>query len=239
MVWSATNPCPNADTPADAQNQQQMILAVDCLINQQRMRFGLLPYNVDPKLNEAAQGWADKLTQNDQYFHGNPAARWDAVGYDWQEGGENIATGQTTPRDVVSAWMASSDHCQNILDPTYRDMGTGESFGGTWPPMWVQDFGLVKSQNPPSWNYSIANSCPYSIPSSNPSSSGSGSGVPQTQCDPNSPWPSAPGCPVNPSAASTGSTTSTTSTTATTSTTSTLSAAPLRFSTRSARRSSS
>src|SRR6202035_2653109 len=100
----------------------------------------------------------------------------------WGEGGENIATGYMTPRDAVAGWMASQEHCQNLLTPDYANMGTGETpapvgnYAGT-AATWTQDFGLLMGANSPSQNYGPMNGCPYTIPASPaPSSAGSGSG---------------------------------------------------------------
>ena len=68
------------------------------------------------------------MVSSDQFTHGTDfATRIGAVGYDWRMAGENIATGYDTPRAVVRAWMASTGHCENILDPSYRNVGTGIS----------------------------------------------------------------------------------------------------------------
>lgn len=154
-----------------------MVAAVDCLVNQQRARFGLPELNVSSKLDDSAQRWADYLGSTGQLIHGNVTGRMTAAGYNWEEGGENIADQYVTARDVVAAWMASSEHCQNILDPDFRDMGTGESPLGSNPAAWVQDFGLLMGQNSPSSNYRPANGCPYTIAASpNTSTSGSSTG---------------------------------------------------------------
>lgn len=39
------------------------------------------------------------------------------------EAGENLARGAATPDDVVKAWMNSTGHRMNILDPTYDAVG--------------------------------------------------------------------------------------------------------------------
>jgi uncharacterized protein YkwD len=68
----------------------------------------------------------------------------------------------------VAAWMASPGHCQNILDPAFRNVGTGErpAAVGDWasgPATWTQDFGLKMSQSPPSSDQGPASGCPYSV----------------------------------------------------------------------------
>lgn len=51
------------------------------------------------------------------------------TGYDWSAVGENIAYGQTSPREVMDAWILSPSHCENMMDGNYKDLGinkTGE-----------------------------------------------------------------------------------------------------------------
>jgi hypothetical protein len=62
--------------------------------------------------------------------------------------------------------MASPDHCRNILDPSFREIGTGVSPAavGIWatqPSTWTNDFGLLMDQSPPSNNTAAQNGCPY------------------------------------------------------------------------------
>jgi uncharacterized protein YkwD len=159
--------CPNADTPATSASLADMRAAVVCLINQQRNAHGLPSLKVSAKLNRSAQNWNQWMVGSGQFTHGNNfAGRISAVGYNWQTAGENIATGFTTPRSVVNAWMASPDHCRNILDPNFRDVGTGETPAavGSWasqPSTFTQDFGLLMSQSAPSHNTGPQNGCPY------------------------------------------------------------------------------
>ncbi len=107
------------------------------------------------------------MVASGNFDHGtNFAGRISAVGYDWQTAGENIATGMPTPRSVVNSWMRSPDHCRNILNPSFRDVGTGVSpaAAGVWatqPSTWTEDFGLLMSQSAPSRNTGPQNGCPY------------------------------------------------------------------------------
>lgn len=160
-------PCANAATPATTTNTPAMRAAIVCLLNQQRVLHGLPTFKVSAKLNHSAQSWNDWMIGSGQFTHGNNfAGRISAVSYDWQTAGENIATGFTTPTSAVQAWMASPDHCRNILDPNFRDIGTGvtDAAVGSWatqPSTWTNDFGLLMSQNPPSRNTGPQSGCPY------------------------------------------------------------------------------
>lgn len=165
---AAAGSCANSSTPATNASVTVMDAAVVCLVNQERSERGLPTLSVANKLNRSAQGWNDEMIRTGNFTHGtNFAGRISAVGYDWQTAGENIATGYLTPDQVVSAWMASTGHCQNILDPSFRNVGSGEAPSpvGTWasgPATWTQDFGLLMSQSPLSSNHGPQDGCPYS-----------------------------------------------------------------------------
>jgi uncharacterized protein YkwD len=141
--------------------------AVVCLINQDRAQHHLPPLQASPDLNRSAQGWTNVMVSSDQFTHGaNFAARISAAGYVWRSAGENIATGYSTPNAVVRAWMASTGHCQNILNPTYRNIGTGVSVRpvkgwATGQGTWTQDFALGMNESAPSGNTAPMDGCPY------------------------------------------------------------------------------
>ena len=159
--------CANANVPAARAAASTMRAAVVCLVNQQRRLHHLPVLHVSARLNTSAQNWTNTMVRTGVFSHGaNFAGRISAVGYNWQTAGENIATGFSTPRSVVNAWMASADHCRNILDPSFRDVGTGETpqtVGGwaTQPATWTQDFGRLMSQGAASHNAGPQNGCPY------------------------------------------------------------------------------
>lgn len=161
----ATRVCANAATPAVAATNPVMDAAVVCLINQQRVDRHLPALNASSALDRSAHGWNDEMLRSGVYWHGaNFSARITAAGFVWSTAGENIATGFRTPRDVVNAWMGSTDHCRNILDPAYSSVGTGVGhtthgpFGGT--VAWTQDFGLPRGKSSPSSNWGPADGCP-------------------------------------------------------------------------------
>jgi uncharacterized protein YkwD len=167
LARATTAGCAFADIPATSGSLNEMRAAVVCLINQQRNMRGLPSLSVSTKLNASAQSWNQWMVSTGNFTHGtNFAGRISAVGYDWQTAGENIATGFATPRQAVAAWMASPDHCRNILDPSFRNIGTGVTAAAvgsfaSQPSTWTNDFGLLMSQNPPSGNTGPQNGCPY------------------------------------------------------------------------------
>jgi uncharacterized protein YkwD len=163
----AASACAGANDPVGSTPSQLIKTAVVCLVNQQRAAHHLPGLVASPLLNRSAQGWTNVMVTSDQFTHGaNFASRISATGYVWRMAGENIATGFDTPRGVVRAWMASTGHCQNILNPTYRNIGTGISARAvrgfaTGPGTWTQDFALGMNSSPPSNNFGPADGCPY------------------------------------------------------------------------------
>jgi len=141
--------------------------AVVCLVNKQRTARGLPALTEQSQLQRSAQSWTNTMVLQNSFTHG--AAFWNriqAVGYDWQAAGENIATGFATPEEVVNAWMGSTGHCRNILNPQYVSVGTGVlarpvPSAASDAATWTQDFGLTMNQNAPSHNWGPANGCPY------------------------------------------------------------------------------
>jgi uncharacterized protein YkwD len=162
-----SNRCQHANSPITVTSKPDLQRAVVCLINRQRARHQLPPLHTDQRLNRSAQGWTNTMVSRAAFTHGRDfSARISAAGFNWSTVGENIATGYTTPAKVVSGWMASTGHCQNILSPTFADVGTGVSArssdgsansGGTW----TQDFGLRMGAHAPSNNSGPAYDCPY------------------------------------------------------------------------------
>jgi uncharacterized protein YkwD len=52
-----------------------------------------------------------------------PQERITNSGYRWSEAGENLASGISTPDQVVAGWLQSPEHCANIMDPSFTQMG--------------------------------------------------------------------------------------------------------------------
>jgi uncharacterized protein YkwD len=159
--------CANANAPVGSTALQALRDAVVCLINQQRTSRYLPALGASSLLNHSAQGWTNAMVSSGQFTHGtNFASRITAAGFTWRSAGENIATGFPTPRSVVSGWMASTGHCQNILNPTYRSVGTGVSKRvvrgwATGSGTWTQDFALGMRQSALSGNFAPMDRCPY------------------------------------------------------------------------------
>lgn len=167
LAAARTHGCAHANTPSSPSRRAEIRRAVVCLINRQRTSRGLPALHVDGRLNRSAQHWTYKMVREDRFTHGsNFAARISAVGFDWSIAGENIASGYQTPWQVVSGWMASAGHCENILSPDFSRVGTGvldHGVDGTGAATWTQDFALPMGARMPSHRTGPANGCPYRI----------------------------------------------------------------------------
>lgn len=157
--------CPDATVSITEATPAQMRSAVVCLINRERTAAHLPALVASPKLDRSAQEWTNSMVGRDQFTHGGAFMdRISAVGFDWSTVGENIATGYETPASVVRGWMDSPGHCANILNPAYREVGTGVSAGrirgvSSLSGTWTQDFGRLMSQRPLSGDLGPAEAC--------------------------------------------------------------------------------
>lgn len=84
----------------------------------------------NPKLTAAAQAKANDMVLRDYWSHNAPdgTTPWSFVqssGYDYQAAGENLAYGFMNASQVLTGWMNSPEHRENILNNTYRDIGFG------------------------------------------------------------------------------------------------------------------
>lgn len=115
------------------------------LINVERQKAGLAPVAYNATLDNAAEKHAAHMASVRKMAHdgigdGDPGARARAEG--WRKSwGENVATGQTSPEQVVREWMNSPTHRRNILDPNFRNMGVGLTMGSDGRSYWAQEFG--------------------------------------------------------------------------------------------------
>lgn len=78
-------------------------------------------------LLQAASGHSNDMAQKNYFSHtsldGRTAdQRVTAAGYTWSNFGENIAAGQTSVEQVINGWISSPGHCQNLMNPNFRDV---------------------------------------------------------------------------------------------------------------------
>jgi uncharacterized protein YkwD len=118
------------------------------LINQERANVGLPALTVRSQLTAAARAHgADMACHNFTDHTGSDGSsvgdRVTRQGYAWTWIGENLYWGQSsTPSIVVTWWMNSTDHRNNILSPNYTSMGIGYVYlsSSTYRQYWIVDF---------------------------------------------------------------------------------------------------
>ncbi len=112
------------------------------LVNAERAKYGLSALKVDSRVQQAAQVRAAETVQSFSHTRPNGSSFSTALteaGVSYTRSGENIAYGQSTPQQVVQAWMNSSGHRANILNESFTTIGVGYTVsGGT--AYWAQLF---------------------------------------------------------------------------------------------------
>ena len=121
--------------------------------NAKRQATGLAPLSLNPQLSQAAALKAQDMFAKGYWAHNSPtgATPWDFVtgaGYRYVVAGENLAKNFSTSQAVVDAWMASPTHRENIVKPSYKEIGfavvNGE-LNGEETTLVVQFFGTSTS----------------------------------------------------------------------------------------------
>ncbi len=120
------------------------------LTNQERAKYGLPALEQRDDLTAIAQQRAKDISEwYDPEHHRPNGEKWYQMLYrqDMYYGhmGENIAAGQTTPEEMIEAWMNSPVHRKNILTDDFDFLGVGFYFveydeDQLYHYYWVQDF---------------------------------------------------------------------------------------------------
>ncbi|PSR16706.1 hypothetical protein C8255_16460 [filamentous cyanobacterium CCP3] len=130
-------PAAIAQRPAVTTAQASTAIAQDLLrlVNAERQRVNAPPLVLNEKLTTAAQRHSQDMATSRRMSHtgsdgSTMRSRIDATQYRWSTIGENVAMGQPTAAAVMSAWMSSPGHRQNILNPAFTELGIGQANGG-------------------------------------------------------------------------------------------------------------
>jgi uncharacterized protein YkwD len=92
------------------------------------------PVTLSRTLAGVALGHAADMAQHNYFEHEDltgqsPADRVRASGYRESLVGENIAYGPSSIEEAVQGWLDSPDHCENIMDPRFGQMGIASVAG--------------------------------------------------------------------------------------------------------------
>ncbi|TCM98061.1 putative YkwD family protein [Paenibacillus sp. BK033] len=121
-------------------SQSEFASQVVTLVNKERANAGLKALTSDALLTKVATAKAQDMYQNNYFDHnsptyGSPFDMMKSFGVTYNYAGENIAMGQKSPTEVMTAWMNSAGHRANILNANYTKIGVAYVNGE-----WVQEF---------------------------------------------------------------------------------------------------
>jgi len=113
------------------------------LVNVERAKAGISPVVGSSSLNSAAKIRAGEIITS--FSHTRPDGTscftvLKQLNISYSAAGENIASGQATPQQVMTGWMNSEGHRANIMNPSFGKLGVGYVTGGSYGHNWVQLF---------------------------------------------------------------------------------------------------
>jgi len=120
------------ETPEETPEVQDQAYAyglrITELVNEHRAAAGLAPVTYSAKISKAAQVRAVEIEKS--FSHTRPDGRYFSTvfaehGISYRYSGENIAWGQKSPEEVVTAWMNSAGHRANIMNAKFTELGVG------------------------------------------------------------------------------------------------------------------
>ncbi len=130
----------NSSNSGNESTQSDFAAQVVKLVNAERAKAGLSALASDALLDKVALAKAKDMSNNNYFDHqsptyGSPFDMMKQFGVTYSYAGENIAKGQKTPQEVVTAWMNSEGHRANILSKNFTQIGVGYYNG-----YWAQEF---------------------------------------------------------------------------------------------------
>ena len=122
---------PEQEKPSSELPEQENLTYVEQvvqLVNVERAKEGLAPLTLDTRVSAAAQVRAKEIVTS--FSHTRPdgssfATALKEQNISYRRAGENIAWGQKSPQEVVTAWMNSSGHRANIMNENFTSIGVG------------------------------------------------------------------------------------------------------------------
>lgn len=123
------------------------------LTNKEREKNGLGALVENEALDKAAALKAQNMFTENYWAHFAPSGKtpWDfiqASGYHFTYAGENLAKNFYNSNEVVTAWMNSPTHRDNLLNANYKDIGIAVVDGvlnGQKTTLVVQEFGTTEN----------------------------------------------------------------------------------------------
>ncbi|OPZ89749.1 MAG: SpoIVD-associated factor A [Firmicutes bacterium ADurb.Bin419] len=126
----------------DVKSQENEVIR---LVNVQRSKAGLQPLTQNWQLSRVARYKSQDMIDKGYFSHtsptyGSPFRMMESFGIRYSAAGENIAMGQRTPAEVMNAWMNSPGHRNNIMSPSFTQIGVGLAKDKNGRMYWTQMF---------------------------------------------------------------------------------------------------
>ena len=129
--------------PAVTTNSQESEVAR--LVNVERAKSGLPALKLNWQLSRVARYKSADMANKGYFAHnsptyGTPFQMMENFGLRFSAAGENIAYGQRTPAEVMRDWMNSPGHRNNIMSPSFTEIGVGLAKNKNGVCYWTQQF---------------------------------------------------------------------------------------------------
>lgn len=124
ISWLALFQSPKKISKASGISSQALLEAV----NLERTKNGIHALQLNPLLTQAATTKALEMQAQNYFSHYSSTGKRgvsfvDDQGYSYQKVAENLAIYYESEQEVVSAWMDSAGHRQNIMDYSFTETG--------------------------------------------------------------------------------------------------------------------
>jgi uncharacterized protein YkwD len=138
---ASASSCPNTGVEVAGLSQSAMEGSIACLINEERAAYGVAPVQANADLRRAALGHSREMVDQGYFEHTSPTGvsfidRIASTGYTrgvwFWEVGENLVWGTggwSTPQSLVTSWMNSPPHRENLLRARFREIGIAAVVG--------------------------------------------------------------------------------------------------------------
>jgi uncharacterized protein YkwD len=136
--------------PPEEPESSEAAAALLAAANRARQAAGLSALQDEPRLDRAAQGWAEFCARAGTLSHFGPAGTTDAdpwtrlraAGFPatYDSANENAAAWQTTYQQVINDWLDSPGHRANLLNPKWNYAGGGAATAADGRKYYIQDY---------------------------------------------------------------------------------------------------
>jgi len=115
------------------------------IVNKERVKIGLNTLVENIETDKIATLKSQDMVKLNYFSHtsptyGSPFEMLTQFNISYTAAGENIAYGQSTPDEVMTAWMNSPGHRANILNTNFTQIGVGIALKANGQLVWTQTF---------------------------------------------------------------------------------------------------